>query len=639
MRILHLYDIHFGRNYARTKITDNFENKEKILNDLIDCIKNLESHLRPDHVVVTGDIAWWGKRDEYEEAYQWFSRLLSEVNLTGKDITFCPGNHDANRRYALSGLNINDETIDKIDELYQYENYHQANACFLEYDKFCERLGVEPFSYPLNGTKEYSYSVGWKDILRPHNKNIRLLGFNTALLSANSEISEDKTWIGLPQLKDLIAYGVIPKQNNFFSIALMHHAERFLHPNEVCEYDNRVATFPFLRKKVDLVLCGHTETGGKPVLNRQVGGGQLLTAGATYYNDEHPNSFSIIIIPDNEDEIIYAPFLYKNGWREYPPDSNEYDVKKIEDIPSDGETNEECFFVITAENEKIVIPLKRLSLTKYNIDGELYIKLDNRKDVLRALTIIYEGPISGGNPSISISVSKKRELDAEALLERDRTYHFINENTKNGKKICFTIENAVGQYICKAMVGSVPDLEVSEFDISCLESIVKIEQYYDVKFHHMSNDLYERDYSLICNLIQLKEKGYLEGNLANTIVDFSFEDITQVKKILYKSMFKNSFDLHYKSNFECELFNQKIMLDDVVIMFENYRLNRFDLIQKLLSMKKGDIRKCIFKSTNKTKHKFILLPKEFLGANCGNKTIVKVYQKMNINFDFFKERS
>ena len=41
MKILHLSDIHFGRNYARTKIKDPFE-----------------------------------KRDEYDEAKTWFLRLL-----------------------------------------------------------------------------------------------------------------------------------------------------------------------------------------------------------------------------------------------------------------------------------------------------------------------------------------------------------------------------------------------------------------------------------------------------------------------------------------------------------------------------------------------------------------------------------
>ena len=54
MNILHLSDIHFGRNYSRTGIKEKFERKEKILDELIDCIKKLDSCLQPEHIVVTG---------------------------------------------------------------------------------------------------------------------------------------------------------------------------------------------------------------------------------------------------------------------------------------------------------------------------------------------------------------------------------------------------------------------------------------------------------------------------------------------------------------------------------------------------------------------------------------------------------
>ena len=66
-------------------------------------------------------------------------------------------------------------------------------------------------------------------------------------------------------------------ETNRYKIAIFHHAERFLHPNEICEYDDRMATLPLLRDYVDLVLCGHIETGGRPVLYRQSEGAYTLT--------------------------------------------------------------------------------------------------------------------------------------------------------------------------------------------------------------------------------------------------------------------------------------------------------------------------------------------------------------------------
>ena len=136
MNILHLSDIHFGRNYACYGIKDRFEEKEQILNDLLACIKNIDKGLRPEHIIVTGDIAWHGKKKEYEEAIIWFEKLLNVTGLTGKNITFCAGNHDANRGHANVGAMYSDDMIKEIDEIYAYKNVHQMETAFLNYNWF-----------------------------------------------------------------------------------------------------------------------------------------------------------------------------------------------------------------------------------------------------------------------------------------------------------------------------------------------------------------------------------------------------------------------------------------------------------------------------------------------------------------------
>src|SRR5699024_9057030 len=121
-----------------------------------------------------------GKKNEYEEAIIWFEKLLKITQLTGKDITFCSGNHDANRSYASVDVTYTDETIKEIDEIYDYKNVHKMEAPFFNYDWFCEKLGVEPFIYPLDDEVEYSYSLGYKDVKFPSGKIIRIFAFNTA---------------------------------------------------------------------------------------------------------------------------------------------------------------------------------------------------------------------------------------------------------------------------------------------------------------------------------------------------------------------------------------------------------------------------------------------------------------------------
>lgn len=153
---IHFSDIHFGRNYKCYNLKDKFDDKNKILNELIECIKGL-GYWRPDHIVVTGDIVWNGRSEEYQEARQWFEQLLQATNLTGKNITFCVGNHDINWSYASNHMKFTDDSIDEIDEIYDYEKVHQLEAPIYEYDRFCEELGVEPYVYPCNGKMELKW--------------------------------------------------------------------------------------------------------------------------------------------------------------------------------------------------------------------------------------------------------------------------------------------------------------------------------------------------------------------------------------------------------------------------------------------------------------------------------------------------
>lgn len=82
------------------------------------------------------------KEKEYNEAFVWFKQLLDTVGLTGKDITFCVGNHDVNRAYASTHMSYDDDSISEIDEIYDYSRVHEMEPPIYEYDRFCERLGV-----------------------------------------------------------------------------------------------------------------------------------------------------------------------------------------------------------------------------------------------------------------------------------------------------------------------------------------------------------------------------------------------------------------------------------------------------------------------------------------------------------------
>lgn len=591
MNILHLSDIHFGRNYPEYGIQDNFDHKESILEELIECISSIEKGWRPEHIVVTGDVAWQGKQKDFEEAYVWFSKLLDATDLKGKDLTFCVGNHDVNRAYACANRDLKDNEISRIDEIYDYGHVHKMEPPIYEYDKFCEKIGMEPFMYPLAGTMEYSYSLGYKDVTFPSGKAIRIFAFNTALLSCLPNINDDRMWIGQKQVNSLLSHGILPAKDVHYSIALFHHAERFLHPNEICEYDGRVATLPLLRDCVDLVLCGHTETGGRPILQQQLGGSKMLTGGASYYSDNHPNAFSMIYIADDEKNMCFQPYTYDGGWKKYEYSNNKVDVQPVYELPKLGELQESCKLVINDEDLKYEIPLKKVSVFSYEKDGKQFLRLNNKKEVLRELDIECEATITGENPIFDVDLAPKMERNVAAMLKREEYYVFLSKIFQSERNSQFTLKSESGEDVFSGsnIKGTI---EADEWGTELLRKIARIEEFYDVKFYR-PDDIYEGDLKKIDTLIEFIEEGYTtEFQLGKTMTT-DFSGLNEMRKWYKQAEKLNDFLLVYEKPFLCELFGVKFSLGKIMVVAGIYHIDKDDLAFKIETFKEGDSRKCI----------------------------------------------
>lgn len=639
MNILHLSDIHFGRNYDRyglaEKFGDKFDNKEKILSDLIKCIGGL-GDFRPEHIVVTGDIAWHGKRDEYEEAQVWFQKLLKAVDLEGKDITFCPGNHDVNRSFSNLHIEYQNDSIKEIDDVYDYENIHVLEPPFYEYDRFCEDIGMEPFAYPYQGKIEYSYGIGYKDVKFASGNTIRIVAFNTALLSFSSVISEDKMWIGQKQIYSLMKYGIIPSKDVYYTIALFHHAERYLHLNEICEFDGRVATLNLLRENVDLVLCGHTETGGRPVLHQQIGGAKLLTAGAAYYNDTHPNAFSLLCIPDNKKTVCVCPFIYKDGWKKYDIQGKSKSFQKLYDLPSLGDIKAKCRFVVKTDKEEFIIPLKIISVYSYMKDGVEYIKIDNKKEVLRYLDIKCEKPVNGDKMDVSVKLAPKMERSVRAMRMREEYFLFLDKNMKDNNFIEFYVENDEGIKFVYAN-GIQGESEADEVSVDILKKMEKIEDHFNIRFY-LPDQIYERDLERIDLLIELIENGFTTKISLNKIVSTSFYDNKKLQELYKKAKKNNAFTLKCKDSFWCHLFDVKFCLKNVAISTGKYRIDMKNVKYKIDTFMEGDTREVIFAAEDGYLTYFIIDEKKarYNALEEQERDVIWI-KKMGLKWDFISE--
>ena len=643
MNILHLSDIHFGRNYPEYNIKDKFENKNNILNDLLLYISNLEENMKPEHILVTGDIAWHGENREFEEAYEWFSKLLDITNLSGKDITFCVGNHDVNRKFINANLDLNIKEIRRIDDIYRFENIHQMESPIYEYDAFCEKIGMEPYSYPLNGTREYSYSIGYKDVTFPSGSIIRLFAFNTALLSAfpYSQIPDDKMWLGQKQIKTYYEYGIMPAKDVNYSIALFHHAERFLDTHEICEYDGRIATFPLLLDSVDLALCGHTETGGRPVLMKQAGGGQILTGGATYYSDTHPNAFSIICIPDNKRDMCYQPYTFDCEWKEYSSENRKYNVKTLYDMPEIGEIHEKYKLVIENKVTRYELPIKKLSIHNMIQDGKNLIIMNNHKEVLRKLDIECTASIDGTINKINVKLAPKMESDVSALLMREEYFNSLYQIINSKEQSFFKIESENGEVIYSGdnIKGEGNIDQTPEVNLTLLKNLTDIEHFFGIRLN-CPYELYESDSKKISVLLDFIRKGYTNQLKIGNYVTVDISSIDKMRAIVEASRECENYYIIYYTKLWCEMYGTKFLLGEVEIVSGTFHIGKRGLKHRYRTFKNGDVRKVNYFANSNFKTYIILKRKKMEDViNLDSRARFIQVGKMKLNFGYIYEEN
>lgn len=594
MVILHLSDIHFGRDNPEYKVNGEFQNKKQILQELLISIGN--SSIKPDHIIVTGDMAWYGRKVDFDEALLWFRELLNVTKLSGSNLTFCPGNHDVNRAYGNYQTEVSHKDIDTIDQLYQYDKVHLMEAPLYNYEKFCEALGVIPYHYPRQDKWESSYAIGYKDVRLLSGEVFRIVSFNTALMSFVKNYPDEQMLIGQAQIRSLLEYGIIGSTRNYYTVALFHHAERFLHTQEICEYDQRYATLPLLRRYVDLVLCGHTETGGIPVLYKQIGGAEMLTGGAAYYSDDHANSYSMVIIPNHwpegkEREVCLYPFIYsvENGWHHNQRKKLPSACNNITADQPQIECRSDFELVFAYDDQRMAIPLKCVSVFIRDDNTAL---LSNAEDVCRNLDITCIGPTDKpGTSKVSISIATIKENSVEALLTRETVFRFLNYATKAQNGSSFKIMNTAGDVFLSGD-NITFDEAIDDEGVEFLTKLRKIEKTYDVLFQCPKDTAESRKVDILHDLI---ERGYTKEFRAIPGFDTYSTDKKQLMKIGLRSLTNKPVYIFHKGTFRCKLYGNDFSLGNIMVLMGPYSAKGSRAIQKSLTFIADDQRKITLK--------------------------------------------
>lgn len=582
MNILFLSDLHFGREF----VWDECKDREAIQESLIQTIIDLPQNMKPHYIVVTGDVAWTGSENEYNSAYNWFLRLLSKLGYEGDRITFCVGNHDINRRVAVGipfgnikkaeGFDLNE-----IDRVFQYENIEGFNVQIQAYNDFCCRLGVIPYEYTSTADLDspyadkmgmskqwYSYTTGYKDITFGSEK-YRILAFNSAMLSGYDGMPDDENFIGLPQLQQMKENNIVGNSVDRYTVALFHHAERYLNTNEMNSYGDRPATYRLLLDNVNLALCGHTETGAVPVLQRQGHAGTIINGGAAYYSDRHPNSFSILRVEPNRAEVECKTFIYCEGvWQSTMDEKDEtwpsvdYQFTPSGKLPKDQKWKVRIY----SDMESKEIRIRHMDYGLYIDGSEVHQYFTNRKDVNRLLDI------SGNESGARFKMATGRERSVAAMFEKLDIAYFVDKQVKNGKtEILYDVEAPNGQVVLR---GPFPLCDFSKEDYKIYDftkRVRNLEESLGIRFS-MPDKVTLREQSMVQFLEDyLEDGGAIFSNTVNDITVYASGQkalFTEVYEKI-KNRDREVVSFEYNVPMVCSMFGAKIKLGMCKVLVVN----------------------------------------------------------------------
>jgi predicted MPP superfamily phosphohydrolase len=240
-RFVHLSDIHFGQRSGTVAKHDSV--RAALINDA----KTIARARGPaSQILVTGDIAYSGKADEYENAAEWLEQLAANCGCKVTSVCTIPGNHDCDRgsvtnqaRMIYASLRAHTAEVlqGAIAEIVQDGDAANPFLPKLQaYSKFANAYGCA-----LNS----SQSPFWiKDFPLPRGIVLRFYGLTSVQVS-NAEDALGNMVLGNRQY-------MLQESENIINVVLVHHPlDWFKDKQEASQY---------LQNNARVMMVGHEHT-------------------------------------------------------------------------------------------------------------------------------------------------------------------------------------------------------------------------------------------------------------------------------------------------------------------------------------------------------------------------------------------
>ena len=309
---IHLSDIHFGQEKG-PEVYVHDDVKECLIADVAK-LKVAAGIERIGGVIVTGDVAFSGKKSEYDSAAHWLDQLTQAIGCEKTDVIVVPGNHDIDRDRITPPARLMLRHLHEggIDELERFLTDPMATEML--YDKFNDyRTFAEGYGCPL--LSDGGVAVTRQVAIAP-GRNLRFVGLNSALLCTGNKTDEGKLLVGGRQ-------HVLRRPEGCELVVLCHHPLKSLQDGE------HVARY--IRSRARVHVFGHVHQPAVSI-DTHVDDADLLTMSA-----------GAVVPPHNDDGYQYTYNLLSFDWN----DSTER--LRVEIVPRTWDEEATQFDVDTAQ--------------------------------------------------------------------------------------------------------------------------------------------------------------------------------------------------------------------------------------------------------------------------------------------------
>jgi predicted phosphodiesterase len=299
---IHLSDIHFGQEkLGFVHINDDI--RRQLIEDVRAMVATLPNG-KAAGVLVTGDVAYSGKKEEYERAGAWLDELTAAAGCERTAVMMVPGNHDIDMSTVDRGTKlVLDDILQNGQESLEafLANEHDRDTLYRRFDAY------QPFAEAYNCSLDREGGMPEAQsyfLTSDKSRTLRFVGLNSAL-TCNWGVQKGRLLLGRRQ------WPIFGKAHEEV-VVLIHHPLDWL----LDSADSR----GYILNRARVLITGHEHNPQLNVLDLE-GGGHLmmLAAGATARPENEVDvgyTYNVLEFAWLADEDVLAVTVHPRAWDE-----------------------------------------------------------------------------------------------------------------------------------------------------------------------------------------------------------------------------------------------------------------------------------------------------------------------------------